>query len=449
MSPDGKTRANIKGWNDILLSDAETDAEQHTLTGHTDRINRLVFSPDGRTLASSSHDKTIRLWDVVGGQHKHTLVGHRDWVGSVLFSPDGRTLASGSGDKTIRLWDVVAGQHKHTLVGHTAEINSVVFSPDGRTLASGGGWADETIRVWNVETGELKHELSGHTGDYAFVQFRPDSPDSRTLASWGRGETFYLWNAETGELKHEFTGHTRQVNGVSFSSDGTTLASGSSDGTVLVWNLAFPPIEPEKPAEDINGDGVVNILDLVRVASDLGESGENGTDVNGDGIVNILDLVLVAGALGNVAAAPSLQSQVSELLTATDVQQWLTQAHRLDLTDATVQRGVLFLEQLLAILTPKETTLLPNYPNPFNPETWIPYRLAEDSNVTLTIHALNGQPIRRLKLGHQTAGTYYSRSRAAYWDGKNEFGEGVASGVYFYHLSAGDYSATRKMLILK
>ena len=90
-----------------------------------------------------------------------------------------------------------------------------------------------------------------------------------------------------------------------------------------------------------------------------------------------------------------------------------------------------------------------NFPNPFNPETWIPYQLASDTEVTLTIHASDGQLVRRLALGHQTAGTYYSRSRAAYWDGKNDFGETVTSGVYFYTLAAGDFSATRRMLIRK
>ena len=92
---------------------------------------------------------------------------------------------------------------------------------------------------------------------------------------------------------------------------------------------------------------------------------------------------------------------------------------------------------------------MPNYPNPFNPETWIPYRLAEDAFVTLTIYDQSGQIVRTLDVGHQIGAFYESRSKAIYWDGRNEFGEGVASGVYFYHLSAGDYSATRKMLILK
>ena len=98
---------------------------------------------------------------------------------------------------------------------------------------------------------------------------------------------------------------------------------------------------------------------------------------------------------------------------------------------------------------PEETALLPNYPNPFNPETWIPYRLAESAEVTLSIYSLNGNRVRTLALGHQPAGFYESRSRAAYWDGRNATGERVASGVYFYTLTAGDFAATGKMLILK
>ena len=200
--------------------------------------------------------------------------------------------------------------------------------------------------------------------------------------------------------------------------------------------------------EDINGDGTVNIADLVLVASSLGKTSQTA-DVNGDGVVNIADLVLVAGALGNSTAAPSLHLQVLEILTATDVKRWLSQAQQLDLTDTKAQRGILFLHQLLVALTPKETALLPNYPNPFNPETWIPYRLAKDAEVTLTIYATDGYIVRRLALGHQPAGLYENRSRAAYWDGRNQFGEPVASGIYFYTLTAGDFTATRRMLIVK
>ena len=200
---------------------------------------------------------------------------------------------------------------------------------------------------------------------------------------------------------------------------------------------------------DANNDGVVSIDDLVLVASNYGGTGQNAADVNGDGVVDIDDLTTVAGALDNAAAAPLAYPQALEMFTAADVKLWLSHAQGLDLTDARVLRGILFLEQLLASLIPKESTLLPNYPNPFNPETWIPYRLAEDAFVTLTIYDGSGRVVRTLDVGHRTAAFYESRSKAIYWNGRNEFGEQVASGVYFYHLSAGDYSATRKMLILK
>ena len=214
-----------------------------------------------------------------------------------------------------------------------------------------------------------------------------------------------------------------------------------------VTAIAEPPPIPQ----DVNRDDVVNILDLVFVASALGDEGQGlVADVNEDGIVNILDLVMVAGALGNGAAAPSVWYRDLEIApTRAEVGQWLAQAGEVDLRDATSRDGVLFLKQLLAVLIPKETALLPNYPNPFNPETWIPYRLAEDWHVTMTIYDTNGVVVRRLDMGHQSAGFYTSRGKAAYWDGRNNFGEGVASGVYFYHLSAGDYSATRKMLVVK
>ena len=109
--------------------------------------------------------------------------------------------------------------------------------------------------------------------------------------------------------------------------------------------------------------------------------------------VNIQDLVAVAAAFGEMAAGAPAASHLSRLSPET-VQQWLSQAHQLNLTDTTSQRGIRFLEQLLASLTPKETALLANYPNPFNPETWIPYQLSEPTDVTIGIYAIDGSLVR-------------------------------------------------------
>ena len=100
-------------------------------------------------------------------------------------------------------------------------------------------------------------------------------------------------------------------------------------------------------------------------------------------------------------------------------------------------------------LIPDETVMDQNFPNPFNPETWIPYQLSEPAEVSVSIYSVEGDLVRTLALGHQAAGIYQSKSRAAYWDGRNTFGEPVASGVYFYILTAGEFTATRKMLIKK
>ncbi len=199
--------------------------------------------------------------------------------------------------------------------------------------------------------------------------------------------------------------------------------------------------------EDVNADGIVDVEDLVLVAATIGTTQPDGiipnTDVNGDGVVNSDDLALVMAALETTPTAPAA------VLTAENLQRWIDEAKQLTNKDETFQRGITVLEQLLTTLLPKKTALLTNYPNPFNPETWVPYHLAKPAEVTVRIYAVNGTLIRSLALGHKSAGIYELRNRAAYWDGKNAQGERVASGIYFYTLTAGDFTATRKMLIRK
>ena len=199
---------------------------------------------------------------------------------------------------------------------------------------------------------------------------------------------------------------------------------------------------------DVNRDEVVNILDLILVARQLGKSvpSNSPADVNSDGVVNIFDLTLVAQGIGGSAAPAVATGHVD----AATVEAWIAVAQLEDDGSIAFRQGIANLQSLLASLAiPQETALLANYPNPFNPETWFPYQLAAPAEVTLTIYDMNGGMIRRLEVGHQAAGTYQNRSRAVYWDGRNQRGEFVASGLYFYTLKAGGFTATRRMLIRK
>lgn len=283
------------------------------------------------------------------------------------------------------------------------------------------------------------------TGSYLFGQEKlPTTADFTSDTAWYRA-------------KASVFGHEAEAWRVS----GYQGGLGYDEGVPANISLGTPGYPHHIPG-DVNTDGVVNILDLVFIASYIGASNAANADLNGDGTVDTQDLVMVANAFGDIASAPSAHG-----LTAIQVEQWLRLAKRetsrpiqtvVSPQDFSYARGIQVLEQLRQSLIPKTTALLPNYPNPFNPETWIPYHLANASDVRVTIYDARGGVVRTLDLGHQAAGPYTSRRRAAYWDGRNDFGEPVASGVYFYTLStestrdsviAGDFTATRKMLIRK
>ncbi len=204
--------------------------------------------------------------------------------------------------------------------------------------------------------------------------------------------------------------------------------------------------EQQFSPEDINKDGDIDNDDLLAIASNFGESPAGdlaGHDVDGDGDIDVDDFRQVLNLINqnSKGTAPAATSHT--------LRETLQRIKALNIKDPELQRLIQSLEKQMAKLAPKKTALLPNYPNPFNPETWIPYHLAKTSNVQITIYDMRGTVVRQLDIGHQSAGVYQTRSRAAYWDGTNDVGERVGSSIYFYQLQADNISLLRKMVILK
>ena len=224
-----------------------------------------------------------------------------------------------------------------------------------------------------------------------------------------------------------------------------------SERLVALQKTSAPTLA-DRATSDINEDSTVDDTDAWLLIEAIGNAAtETKYDVNADGNVDLDDLQLVLNNRDkNAAGAPMRFGNLK--LTAEQIDRIEAQINLFiakgDRSPAAM-RTLIYLQQLIATARPEKTQLLANYPNPFNPETWIPYELATDTNVRITIYNTQSVVIRTLALGHQSAGYYTDRERAAYWDGRNALGEQVASGIYFYQFETDDMSSMRKMVILK
>lgn len=436
----------------VALLDVATRTTVRSRYVHSDadNINAIAYSPDGRYVAIAADLPWAILWDLNNDALKGWGYNVPE-VYTAAFSPDGRYLATGDSDG-LWIWEVDTwwGNAEDVNVQHVdlgGNVRAIAFSPDGKYLAADGYDGTNTyVDIYRMSDMSIAWRVT--TNDVSAIAF---SPDSEYIAMGDTDGTIIFYQIGTNIIDVAETDAKDVVLDLAWSPDGTLISDGKD-----VWNVILPSepganaTEPTHLTEDVNQDGIVDIVDLALVASKFGQTGDIATDVNDDGVVDILDLALVAAAFGDTAAAPIALGHDSEIvLTSANIKTWLQQAQQLNLTDPVFQRGIAVLEQLLTVLTPEKTVLLSNYPNPFNPETWIPYQLAEPSEITISIYTAKGQLIRKLDLGHKKAGVYQRKNRAAYWDGKNEFGERVASGLYFYTLTAGSFSATGKMLIRK
>lgn len=258
LTPDGKLLASAEADGGIRLWDAHTGREQRRLRGHRGEVNCVAFSPDGKYLVSGGLDRTTRLWDVASGKELRQMIGrtlglpprpipgnmmppmpsipgNNEFVICLAFAPDGKTIASGYSDNTVRVWETATGKQVHQLA-EQGMVAALAFSPDGRTLASGGGW-DHKIRLWETASGKVRLEIAGHGDRVLALAF---SPDGQTLASsaWEPVQETYLWDVRTGKLSGRLGGHRGPILSLARSRDGNRLATGSSDTTVLLWDMS-------------------------------------------------------------------------------------------------------------------------------------------------------------------------------------------------------------------
>jgi WD40 repeat protein len=294
---DGRSLATASFDRTLKIWDTETGKVLRSWTAHIGIIPGLSFSPEGKRLASSGgEDKVVKIWDPMTGREILNLRGHASTCYCVAFSPDGRQLASAGGDGTIRIWDATPTKPSEAMESaickHDGEVWSVQFSPDGHLLAS-GSW-DSTVRVWEARTGaNLQTFTLPRPGSAFCVAF---SPDSRQLAaatlSAGNRPAVMTWDLQTGKefllrqegllfcvlfdpsgrfllregpdfsihvrdvLNHREMGmlgqHGHNIWGMTFSGDGKSLATASSDGRLKVW--AWDPARmghPREPALDL------------------------------------------------------------------------------------------------------------------------------------------------------------------------------------------------------
>ncbi|MDE0017454.1 MAG: sulfatase-like hydrolase/transferase [Candidatus Poribacteria bacterium] len=264
-------------------------------------------------------------------------------------------------------------------------------------------------------------------------------------------------NARYGRELYDYDADRNETINIANLPENAELVTHLSERLHAGWQTALPEMQaqvlvPQTLPWDVNDDGLVNTQDLIMVSNnfDVVSPEPPKVDVNKDGRVDLIDLLLVAAHFGEPddSVAPSIRGPLVAQHTPL-IDEWLAEARLADDGSDVFRQGIAALERLIHTTLPTETTLLPNYPNPFNPETWIPYDLAKDVDVHIDIYNLKGESIRRLSVGFQRAGTYRTSSRAAYWDGRNAVGEAVASGIYFYTFQAGQFRATRQMVILK
>ena len=394
-------------------------AEQIPVGRIEQRLGAVAMSSDSRWLAVADGAE-VRIYDGRDLVLLHTFAA--DYAEALAFDAGGDLLAVGGRDGSVQVWGVSDGKERAYFAGHKGRVTGLAFSQVGE-LASVG--ADGRLVIWDLSTGGRAEELTAQSG--VGLQSVAFSNNGRHLAAATANAEVVLWTGRQ-RIESVLLGHEGLVESVSFSADGEWLASGGRDGQIWVWNLG----RGGQGRALGEGGGWVQSVSFSADGKWLAAGGMDGKIWVWDRVGFQLEREVDAGSgiedlsfgEGGVEARLLVGTWQGALL--------LTLAEGAGVKDETVA-----------------PILFPAYPNPFNNAVQIPYRLAEGGRVALRIYDVLGQEVRRVDLGLQAAGYYYGPGRAVVWDGRDERGRRVGSGLYIYEIQAGGLKAHRKIALVQ
>ena len=419
----------------VQLWDLQSLQKIGAITGLTTKFLSVAYSPDDSMLAAGTRAETIQLWDLKSSTKlTGALIGHErksvrfPGVGALDFSPNSRILATGGGDGVVRLWDPYKRLQLAILCGECAgRISSVAFDRSGDMLIVSQG---QTVHFWDVNSrAELREPFVSENRPPKVAM----SPHT-TLLAISDGDDILLWEL----LKNEEIARLRGLPGIvvqslAFGPNGLLLAAAFTDFSVRVWT--------------VQNLSQIYALEMANVQTSLAFSRNGQLLVSGsrDGMIGIWDALS-----GQKVRELSGHTMEVTGLAFTSTGESLVSASRdgtLRVWESSQPTAVEDAREELAV--PQQTALSPPYPNPSNHGVWFPYQLANDSDVTLSVFNISGQLVKTYELGWKTAGQYAQPGLAAHWNGKDQQGRELASGVYVIRFKAEEKLETRKLLLLR